>query len=333
MDPIQIFVLLVFLVIVAYYMAHTGGTWPRFKRSASAKQPPFTMDLTSLARDKKLERVVGMEDAIERVLHVLARRQKNNPLLIGEPGVGKTAVVEGLAARIVAGAVPPSFIGKTILSLNLGDLLAGTKYRGELEERLRVFIRSLERRPRETILFIDEIHMLEQARGGEGALDIADILKPTLARGDLQVIGATTWSEYQDYIKPDAALERRFQPVLIEEPSRDTTVRILQGVKDTYEQFHNVCIPTETVEAAVDASVQFIRDRFLPDKALDVIDEACAKVSIEASRPHAASLGLLHAASAMTRAECGSQRSPVVMPSDVEEIARQWHTHRTRPKT
>lgn len=305
--------------------------WRKQKPTENTSTSDFTQDLTELARAGKLDPVVGMDEVIERVLHVIARKAKNNPLLIGEPGVGKTAVVEGLAQRIANGDVPEAFKGKRILSLHLADILSGTKYRGELEGRLRGMLSRLERDERTYILFIDEIHMLQQARGSEGALDIADILKPALSRGSLQVIGATTWDEYQTHIKPDAALDRRFQPVLVEEPSRDTTVKILKGVKKEYERFHGVCIPDETAVAAVDAAIEHIHDRFLPDKAFDVIDEAAAKVSLEAHPPHAVAFGLVHAASAEAKRAC-PEGTPTVTPKDVQEIARQWHAHRTRPK-
>jgi ATP-dependent Clp protease ATP-binding subunit ClpB len=305
--------------------------WQRSRGEGSKTiKSGFTQDLTALAKAGKLEQVVGMDEVIERVLHVVARKSKNNPLLIGEPGVGKTAVVEGIAQRIAKGNVPEQFKDKRILSLNLADLLTGTKYRGELEGRLRQLLSDLERDERRNILFIDEIHMLEQARGSEGALDMADILKPALSRGALQVIGATTWHEYETYLKPDAALDRRFQPVLVEEPSRDTTIAILKGVKNDYETFHGVCIPDKTLEKAVDASMHFIRDRFLPDKAFDVIDEASAKVALEAHAPHAAALGLLHAASKEARKNC-TEGTPTVTEADVEGIAKQWEHHRTRP--
>ncbi|MCE9586548.1 AAA family ATPase [Candidatus Uhrbacteria bacterium] len=304
--------------------------WRRSRGGEVQTKGGFTQDLTALAKAGKLETVIGMDEVIERVLHVIARKSKNNPLLIGEPGVGKTAVVEGIAQRIVKGDVPEIFKDKRILSLNLADLLTGTKYRGELEGRLRQLLVDLERDERKNILFIDEIHMLEQARGSEGALDMADILKPALSRGALQVIGATTWHEYETFLKPDAALDRRFQPVLVEEPSRDSTIAILKGVKADYEAFHNVCIPDKTIEAAVDASMRFINDRFLPDKAFDVIDEASAKVSLEAHPPHAAALGLVHAAAKEVRQNCEAG-VPTVTEQNVKDIAQQWEHHRTRP--
>jgi ATP-dependent Clp protease ATP-binding subunit ClpA len=293
----------------------------------------FTVDLTERARQGKIGVIVGMDEAIERVIHVIARKQKNNPILIGEPGVGKTAVMEGLAQRIVKGDVPESFKGKRVLSLNIGDLMAGTKYRGELESRLKGLLADLEKNARQTILFIDELHMIEQARGGEGSLDLADILKPALSRGDIQVVGATTWNEYETYLKPDGAIDRRFQPVLVEEPSREHAVAILKGVKNSYESFHGVCIPQATVEAAVDTSMRFIHDRFLPDKAFDVIDEACAKVSIEASNPHQArAFGIVDQAAAQVGSECKGD-TPIVTIKDVQDVGQQWHDHRLRPAT
>ena len=326
MEPVQILIGLAVLVIIAILW------WQRSSAGRSrAHGLELTTDLTERARQGRLEPVVGMDVVVERILHVIARKQKNNPLLIGEPGVGKTAAVERLAQRIAAGDVPTSFKNKTVLQLHVTDVLSDTKYRGEMEARLSRLIERLESEPRKNILFIDELHMIEQARGGEGSVDIADILKPALGRG-LQVIGATTWQEYQTHLKPDSAVDRRFQPILVEEPSRETTVAILRGIKGTYESFHGVCIPDETIDAAVDASIKLIKDRVLPDKALDLIDEACAKVAIEGPHPpHACALGLVHAASSAVKADC-PEGTPSVSIKDIEDIASQWQRHRTRPE-
>ena len=281
-------------------------------------------DITLLAEQGKLEKVVGMEDTVERVLHVLARKQKNNPILLGEPGVGKTAVVEGLAQMIVAKIVPKQFFNKKIYTLNLAEVMSGTRYRGELESKLRKLLVDLEKNPRQNILFIDEIHMLEQARGSEGSLDIADILKPALARGDLNVIGATTWREYNKYIKQDTALDRRFQLILIHEPSRENAIQILKGVKSEYENFHGVCIPEDVIQSAVDQSIKFVKDRFLPDKAFDIIDEACAKVSLEtAAKTNAAYLGVVHAAAKNVKDICKTD-APRVELKDINEVLKDW---------
>ena len=321
--------------VVAMVVAGVGYLIYR-RESGSHEQisaTTFTLDLTERARQGKLGKIVGMDEAIERVIQVIARKQKNNPLLIGEPGVGKTAVMEGLAQRIVSGEIADSFKDKRVLSLNLSDLMAGTKYRGELEHRLKSMLADLEKDPRKTILFIDEIHMIEQARGGEGSLDIADILKPALSRGEIIIVGATTWNEYETYLKPDGAIDRRFQPVLVEEPTRDTAVAILTGVKASYENHHNVCIPKESVEAAVDTSMQFIHDRFLPDKAFDIIDEACAKVSLDAANPHhARALGIIDQAAMTVGSDCTGEK-PVVTIQDIQAVGQQWHEHRIRPAT
>lgn len=303
-----------------------------FNEHDASDASDLLLDLTAQAKKGLLSPVIGMDQTVERLLHVIARKQKNNPLLIGEPGVGKTAAIEGLALRIAKGDVPESFKNVTIYSLQLGSLLAGTKYRGELESRLKHVLDDLEKRPREVILFIDEIHMIQQARGGEGSLDIADILKPALSRGDLTIVGATTWREYELYLKPDGAIDRRFQPVLVEEPSRQTAIAILNGTRPTYEAFHGVCIPHASIETAVDASMRFVKDRFLPDKAFDIIDEACAKVALESSRgEHASALGLLHHA-AKYAAECGGD-TPIVTEHDVLSVAKEWHKHRLRPQS
>jgi len=286
----------------------------------------LTLDLTALAKNGHLEPVIGMDDVVERLLHIIARKSKNNPLLLGQPGVGKTAAVEGLAQRIARGDVPEAFLNKRVLSLDVNGLLAGTKFRGELESRLRDLLRNLESNSRQTILFIDEIHTIEQTRGSEGAVDIADILKPALSRGDLQVIGATTWREYEKYIKPDAAIDRRFQTVLVHEPSRDTAIDILRGVRHRYEDFHRVCIPDETLIAAVDLSLK-IKGRQLPDKAFDLIDEASAKVSIEGPARHSCALGLVHTAALRARGAC-KDGIPEVSVEDVRTIAEEWQQER-----
>lgn len=324
---IQAFVVFIALIAIGVYIYLRDTD----HESRDASFGELTTDLTEQARAGKLPEIVGMDAVVERLIHVIARKQKNNPLLIGEPGVGKTAAIEGLAERIAKGTIPEAFKNKRVLSLNLNVLLAGTKYRGELEKRLQSLLSSLEKDARGTILFIDEIHMIQQARGSEGSLDIADILKPALSRGELQIVGATTWREYEQYLKPDGAIDRRFQPVLVEEPSRDTAITILQGAKPSYEKFHGVCIPHSSLEKAVDTSMLFIHDRFLPDKAFDIIDEACAKVAIDVGHVrHGAALGLIHEASKYA-SECGGD-TPVVTEDDVEAVARQWHEHRTRPR-
>lgn len=258
----------------------------------------YTRDLTREAEAKKLDPVIGREEEIERTIHILSRRSKNNPLLLGEPGVGKTAVVEGIARRIAAGNVPETLTGKRLLGLDLPALIGGTKYRGEFEERLKNLTREIETLSRKIILFIDEVHMIEQAKGAEGALNISDIIKPPLARGDLQMIGATTWKEYEQFIKPDDALNRRLQPVIVGEPDDDATLSILRGIKEIYEHHHKVKYDDAALQAAIALSKKYIKDRFLPDKAIDLMDEAGAKVSIEATHTARHALGLVHAAGA-----------------------------------
>lgn len=241
----------------------------------------YAVNLTKKAEEGKLDPVIGREDELRRVMQILSRRTKNNPVLIGEPGVGKTAIVEGLAQKIIAGDVPESLKGKEILSLDLGSLVAGTKFRGEFEDRLKAFLREIQAAEGKYLLFIDEIHTIVGAGAAEGAIDASNMLKPTLARGELHAIGATTLKEYQKYIEKDAALERRFQPVLVEEPTIEDSIAILRGLKEKYEAHHGLKISDDSIIAAVNLGARYITDRFLPDKAVDLIDEAAAAIRLE----------------------------------------------------
>ena len=239
----------------------------------------YSRDLTQMAEEGKLDPVIGREKEISRIIQVLSRRTKNNPCLVGEPGVGKTAIAEGLAQRIVWGMVPEKMLDKRVVVLDLSSMVAGSKYRGEFEERIKKVVQEV-MNDKEILLFIDELHTIIGAGGAEGALDASNILKPSLSRGEIQLIGATTLDEYRKYIEKDAALERRFQPITVEEPSREEAVAILKGLCPYYEEHHGVKIEEKALEAAVDMSVRYINDRFLPDKALDLIDEASSKVQL-----------------------------------------------------
>lgn len=241
----------------------------------------YAKNFNELAAEGKLDPVIGRDEEIRRVLQILSRRTKNNPILIGEPGVGKTAIAEGIAHRIISGDIPENLQDKTLYSLDMGALIAGAKYKGEFEERLKSVINEVTKSDGQIILFIDEIHTLVGAGGGEGAMDAANILKPALARGELRAIGATTLNEYQKYFERDKALERRFQKVLVEEPDTESAISILRGIKDKYEAHHKVRIKDEAIIAAVEQSQRYISDRFLPDKAIDLIDEASAKLRME----------------------------------------------------
>lgn len=262
------------------------------KDGEAAKEPSstptldeFSMDLTAKAQDGKIDPVIGRQNEIDRLIHILSRRTKNNPVLIGEPGVGKTAIVEGLATRIVQGEVPDILQNKRVLSLDLAGMIAGTKYRGEFEERLKKAVDEVREARRDVVLFIDELHTIVGAGGAEGAIDASNLLKPALARGELQAIGATTLDEYKKHIEKDAALERRFQPIIVKENTVDETIEILYGLRDRYEAHHRVKISDEALTAAAQLSDRYIQDRFLPDKAIDLVDEASAEVRLRSVAP------------------------------------------------
>ena len=254
--------------------------------SASAEETynslnKYAKNLNQMANDGKLDPVIGRDEEIRRVLQILSRRSKNNPMLVGEPGVGKTAIAEGLAHRIVQGDVPENLKDKMVFSLDMGALIAGAKYKGEFEERLKSVVKEVTSSEGNIILFIDEIHTLVGAGGGEGAMDAANILKPALARGELRAIGATTLDEYQKYFEKDKALERRFQKVLVDEPDTESAISILRGIKEKYETHHKVRIKDEAIIGAVELSQRYITNRFLPDKAIDLMDEAASKLRME----------------------------------------------------
>ncbi|MCO6442849.1 MAG: ATP-dependent Clp protease ATP-binding subunit [Anaerolineae bacterium] len=301
-----------------------SGSSPSSRRSSENKTPmvdQLATDLTELAREGKLDPVVGRETEIERVIQVLSRRRKNNPALIGDPGVGKMAIVEGLAQRIVAGDTPRPLLGKRVLQLDVGSLVAGTMYRGQFEERLKRVIEELKQS--DSILFIDEVHMLVGAGSAGSSVDAANILKPALSRGELQCIGATTLDEYRKHIESDAALERRFQQILVAEPSIEETVEILQGIKEPYQQHHSVEITDEAIESAANLSARYIPDRFLPDKAIDLIDEASARLRMYKS-PEAAQVRKAEAELSRIEEEIsGFQEGEEAEANDVDRLRMQ----------
>ncbi|MBI4090121.1 MAG: ATP-dependent Clp protease ATP-binding subunit [Candidatus Kerfeldbacteria bacterium] len=281
----------------------------RQKTSHTPTLDQFSRDLTKLARLGQLDPVIGRGHEIARVIQILSRRTKNNPVLIGDSGVGKTAIVEELASEIANGQVPEPLRPKRVLALDLSGLVAGTKYRGEFEKRLKIIMDEIISAQREIILFVDEIHTLAEAGEATGAIDAADILKPSLARGELQVVGATTMEEFRKYIQHDTTLERRFQPVIVEEPDATETLAILKGLKPRYEQHHHVHYGDDALEAAVKLADQFLVDRYFPDKAIDLIDEAGAMVRLATiTHPERVPTG----------------QTPQVTRRDVQTIVKEW---------
>ena len=264
--------------------SQSNKSFSTFVQNKTPTLDQFSRDLTILASRGELDPVIGREDEIERVIEILMRRKKNNPAIIGDPGVGKTSIVEGLAQRIVAGDVPDLLKGRRIVSLDLASIIAGTKYRGEFEERMKKILKEVSRTQSSVILFIDEFHNIVGAGAAEGAIDASNILKPSLTNGEIQVIGATTLKEYRRYIEKDGALGRRFQPVFVKEPSIEESIEILNGLRERYERFHGVKITDEAITGAVNLSIKYINDRFLPDKAIDLIDEASARVKLRLSK-------------------------------------------------
>lgn len=284
----------------------------------------YAVDLTSQARNNTLDPVVGREEEIQRVTQILSRRTKNNVILVGQPGVGKTAVVEGLANRIAKGGVPDILKQKRVLLLQVSELLAGTKYRGDFEQRIKGIVQEIRNSNRTIILFIDEIHTVTQTKGTEGAISLSDILKPALARGDLQLIGATTQKEYELYIQADESWDRRFQVVLVDEPSIEESIRILRGLKRNYEEYHNVTISDDAIVAAVRLSQEYIKGRRLPDKAIDIMDEAAAKVNVERGSAHENAAALLHHAAKKASKNYMPNQGTVVSANHVKTIVAEW---------
>ncbi len=281
------------LILISLQVGFRGGSFFEkikgiFSQSSSAGAGAsglYLSDISKLVEEGKIDPVIGREEEIRRLTQILSRRRKNNVILVGDPGVGKTAIAEGLALKIAEGTVPDVLQGKRIETLNVSEILGGTKYRGEFEQRVRGLVDHIRQSNRGIILFIDEIHTIMQTKGTEGAVNLADILKPSLARGELQLIGATTLKEYKQYIEPDDSLERRFQPLMVDEPSIEESIAILKGLKTKYEEYHHVTFTDDAIESAVRLSKEYITERKLPDKAIDVMDEAGAMIHVYADVP------------------------------------------------
>ena len=298
------------------------GAAPREEKGKNLRE--FTRDLTADARAGRLDPVIGRDEEIQRMIQILSRRTKNNPCLIGEPGVGETALAEGLARKIVLGDVPEDLLDKRILSLDLSGMVAGTKYRGEFEERIKKTLEEV-KRSGDVILFIDELHTIVGAGSAEGAVDAANIIKPALGRGEIRVVGATTLNEYRRYIEKDAALERRFQPVQVGEPSREASLEILKGLREKYEQHHKLQITDEALDAAVNLSARYINDRFLPDKAIDLMDEAASRVRMETEEPSEELKSLEEKIAALTKdKEAAIQRQDYETAAQLRDIERNY---------
>jgi len=275
---------LIIISLLIYFSSKKGYAFlPKMSGGSSSNSGMaggFTTDITELAKTGKIDPVIGRDDEILRVTQILTRRRKNNVILVGEPGVGKTAIVEGLALKIVTDDVPGVLKNKRVLVLQVADLISGTKYRGEFEHRVKLLVDYIKNSGRSVILFIDEIHTIMQTKGAEGSVNISDILKPALARGELQVVGATTKKEYDQYILPDESWERRFQKVMVDEPSIDESIEILKGLKKNYELYHKVIFTDDAINQAVRLSEEYIKGRHLPDKAIDIMDEAAAMIHV-----------------------------------------------------
>lgn len=339
MDPYQIIrwggIALVAIGILIYLYGKRGGSLGAlFSGSSGSTESSgnFLLDVTREAAEGHVDPVIGREDEIIRVTQILTRRRKNNVVLVGDPGVGKTAIVEGLALKIATGDVPSVLKDKKVLVLQLADLLGGTKYRGEFEARVKRLVEQIKKSNRQIILFIDEIHTIMQTKGAEGSMNLSDILKPALARGELQVIGATTKKEYEQYILPDESWERRFQKVFVDEPSIEESIAILTGLKKSYEMYHKVQISDEALRAAVTLSEEYIKGRNLPDKAIDVMDEASAMVNVHKESVPEHTGTLLFGAANKVASEGGAQTKELLsLKAELSELKKK-ETAATDPK-